>query len=888
MKVSYQWLKTMVDAPEDIKAFTSRLDLTGTAVEEVYTTGASLDGIVVGHILTREPHPDASTLWVTTVDVGEHNTGEDGAPAPLQIVCGAQNFVAGDKVPVALVGTVMPGGMAIKKAKLRGIESRGMNCSARELGLGEDHAGLLILPTTAPVGTPIAQYLGLSDTVIDLEITPNRPDCMSMLGIAREVGAVYALDYQLPPLALLSHLATTTSSCVELYSSAGAESNQAAVTSPDALPTGAPANTLVRVTVDDPVRCPRYTARVIKGVRIGPSPSWLVERITAAGARPINNIVDVTNYIMFELGQPLHAFDLATLATDATGRAHIVVRAATDGEHFTTLDGTDRTLTSDITVIVDGNAANGTGATVALAGVMGGRDSEVTDKTVDILLEAATFSTAHTSRTSRNLQLFSEAASRYERGVDAATCDDFSARAAALMAEVAGGTVCEGVVDAYPAPVTPPLLTFRVGRFQDFIGAPVPIADIVGILSRLGCHMACHDRADGTAPASALCHIMHGDGCAAELAAIDQRDVVLPVRPPSYRPDLEREVDLYEEVLRIWGMDRVTPTLPGGRGRIGERTVEQQRTQLIGEALRASGLNETMTYAFVAPTDLDSLHLHMPLEVHQQAVELINPMNSEQSVMRRSIIPGLLRSVAYNQSRGTANVHLYETGTVFFAAEGRKQPRERTMVAGIMAGSWTQASWNTPATPLDFFDGKGVIQNLLRELNIAKPRFKALDASAAPWLQPGRAAAVMAGSVSLGWLGEIHPLAAQAFEAAAPVTAFELDLKALLAAAQPARPYHDVPSYPSVDLDLALVVDEDVTAERITQAITSAAGPLLDTVHLFDVFRDAHKIGPGKKSLALSLTYRAPDRTLTLEEVEKIHAKVIKKATAATNAEIRA
>ncbi|MDR3052516.1 MAG: phenylalanine--tRNA ligase subunit beta [Coriobacteriales bacterium] len=856
MKVSCKWLKTMVDIPTDIAAFTNALDLTGTAVENVQTTGAQLDGIVVGHILTREAHPNADSLWVTTVDVGAHNVGEDGSPAPLQIVCGAQNFVAGDKIPVALLGTIMPNGIEIKKAKLRGVESRGMNCSARELGLGEDHAGLLILSPDAPVGVPIAQYLEQGDTVIELEITPNRPDCMSMLGIAREVGAVYNKPYTL-----------------------GREAALAAV--------GQPASNLVRVSIDDPERCPRYTARIIKGVRVGPSPAWLVERVTAAGARSINNIVDVTNYIMFELGQPLHAFDLDTLTKDAAGTAHIVVRAAACGEEFTTLDGIKRTLDPDISVIVDGNAAAGAGSTIALAGVMGGLHSEVTETTVDILLEAATFSSAHTSRTSRKLQLFSEASARYERGVDGATCESFSARAAALMVEVAGGEVCEGVVDVYPAPVVPKELSFRVSRFQGFIGAPIPVDDITTILVSLGCEVAiqaCHPeqseeprQTDATAIMDPA--VLRPD----EYLALDH--TVLSVTPPTYRPDLTREVDLYEEVLRIWGMERIPATLPGGRGRIGERTREQQRVTQIGAALRASGLNQTMTYAFGAPGDNDILK--MPFDERQQAVELINPMNSEQSVMRRSILPGLLRSVAYNQNHGVANVHLYELGTVFFAAEGRKQPKERQLVAGVLAGTWFDAGWNTVATALDFFDGKGVVEALLRELNISKIRFKALDAQAAPWLQPGRAAAVMAGSQQLGWIGELHPSACTAFEATAPVVAFELEVKALLAAAQPARPYKDVPQYPAIDLDVAVVVDESVSAVSIEQVITSAAGNLLDSVRLFDVYRDAEKIGAGKKSLALTLTYRAADRTLTSEEVDSLHQKVLRKLSGAVGAEIR-
>jgi len=729
-----------------------------------------------------------------------------------------------------------------------------MNCSPRELGLGDDHAGLMILPEDAPVGVSFAEYLGMADTVMDLEITPNRPDCMSMLGIAREVGAVYNLPYSIGHTII------------------------------DA-PCGMPVESLVHVTVEDTQRCPRYTARIIQGVKVGPSPKWLVECVTAAGARSINNIVDATNYIMFELGQPLHAFDLDTFVLDEQKRAHVVVRAADEGECFTTLDEVERKLTSDVTVIVDGNANHGAGATIALAGVMGGAASEITEATTNILLEAASFSPARTSRTSRNLQLFSEAAGRFERGVDAATCDEFSLRAANLIAEVGGGIVCQGVADIYPQPEPTPAIQLRVGRLYKVIGAQVPLTDIVGILTRLGCRMACHDPADGPAPKNSICHIMHGTDCVADMRADHTSEVVIPVKPPTWRPDLEREIDLIEEVLRIWGMERVEMTLPGGRGRIGLETAEQALSRRIGATLRALGLNETMTYAFASPDD--QTRLRMPLPDYQQAVELLNPIHVEHSVLRRSLIPGLLRSVAYNLKHGVDQVHLYEHGTVFATAEGRKLPKERSLVAGVLTGSWNEPSWNDPAVALDFYDGKGVIENLARELAIAHLRFKEYAACEATWLQPGRAAEVYAGSVKLGWLGEVHPSVAAEFEIALPVVAFELDKELLARAARPARDYKDVSLYPAVDLDLALVVAEETTAERITGVITSAAGSLLEELRLFDVYRDIERFGAGKKSLAFTLIYRAPDRTLTIEEVEKVHEKVLRKVVAATGAELR-
>ena len=822
MKVSLKWLSDYVDVPADTKAFCDRLDLTGTGVEGVEKTGAALDGVVVGHVETCEVHPDSDHMHVVTVNVG--------ADEPVQIVCGAPNIAAGIKVPVATVGAVLPGDFKIKKSKLRGVASAGMCCSRRELGMGADHEGIWVLPEDAPVGMPIADYAKLADTVLDLEITPNRPDCLSVAGFAREVGAMYQQNWTNP----LAHMAAKLVPAAD----------------------GAPMDEAVRVTIDDATRCPRYTARVIRGCKVGPSPDWMVERLAAIGQRSINNIVDVTNYILFLLGQPLHAFDLDKL-TGEDGRAHIVIRAAEDGEQLTTLDGEKRTLASDMTVI----ATPEQGA-VALAGVMGGLDTEVTDETVNIMLEAATFEAGRTSRTSRNLGLISESSLRYERGVDDHGIEERSAAAAALIVEVAGGTVSgaaandAGIVDEWPLVSEPVQLVFRIPRFCAMMGADIPRDFIVDTLARLGCQVA--------------------DGTDAD---------TLAVVAPTFRPDLVREIDLYEEVLRLWGMDRIPSTLPGGRERVGTRTAAEHVLDTVNDALRASGLNETMTYSFAEPGDLE--RLRMPADGLGEPVELINPLNADQSVMRQSIVPGLLRSVAYNQSRGVKNVQLYETGVVFYAHEGKKQPKEKRKVAGVLAGAMRDAGWNDAPAAFDFFDGKGAVENLARELALPKLRFKALAADEAPHLQPGRAAAVLSGGTELGWVGELHPLAVDAFEADAPVVAFELDVDALVKASRPARDYVDVPTFPAVSMDVAFVVDEAVTCEKLMQCMSSAGGKLLEDARLFDVYRDDERVGAGKKSMAFALTYRAPDRTLTSEEVDKAHERLVKKVSAATGAEVR-
>ena len=819
MKVSLKWLSEYVEVPEDLKAFCDRLDLTGTGVEGVERTGDIYDHVVTGQILEKEAHPDSDHMWVTKVDVGSANVDKKGNPEPLQIVCGAQNFNQGDHVVVATIGAVLPGDFKIKKSKLRGVVSCGMNCSARELGIGSDHDGIMILPKDAPIGMPLADYLNLSDTILDLEITPNRPDCLSMVGMAREVGAMYATDAKNP-----------------------LDEMEAALKEASDMPS---VDELASVTVKDVDRCPRYTARVIKNVKVGPSPDWLAERVTAAGARSINNVVDVTNYILFLFGQPLHAFDYDKLV-DETGKANVIVRAAKEGEKLQTLDGEELELTEDMTVIATPEKA------VGLAGVMGGFDSEVTDETTTILLEAATFEPGRTSRTSRNLGLISESSMRYERRVDDVEIDRMSAAAAQLLAEVSGGVVVPGVIDIYNTKTESETLEFRVPRFQAMMGETIPREFIVDMLQRLGCEVSAKE------------------------------EDTLKVVPPTFRPDLEREIDLYEEVLRLYGMDRIPSTLPGGPGRVGIKTEAQRIMDKINNTLRACGLNETMTYSFADPHELEQLR--MPTEGMGIPVELLNPLNAEQSVMRQSIIPGLMRSVAYNQSRGVHNIQLYETGVVFFGAEGKKSPKERNRLAAVMAGAM-----NDPASlNFDFFDGKGVIESLMRELALAKPRFKALSAEEAPHLQPGRAAQVLDGGTVLGWIGEIHPLACDTYEVQAPLVAFELDLDALIKCARPARDYVDVPVFPAVTMDVAFVVDEEVTHEQLLRCITSAGGKLLDTVQLFDVYRDEARLGAGKKSMAYALEYRAADRTLTTEEVDKQHARLIKKVCGATGAEVRA
>ena len=818
MRISYEWLKTMVDVPENPSDLVDEFVRTGTEVEAVERVGADLDHVVTAKVISKQPHPDSDHMYVCQVDVGEKNLGADGKPEPLQIVCGAQNFNEGDHIVTAMIGAVLPGDFKIKKSKLRGVASMGMNCSERELGLGNDHDGIIILPKDAPVGMDFTDYRGMSDTVIDCEITPNRPDCLSMCGMAVEVSAMLDEDTHIE----LPHV---QAEC------------------------GPDAHDLVDVAIDDAELCQRYTARVVRNVKIGPSPEWLARRVIAAGSRPINTVVDVTNYVMYLTGQPLHAFDLGKLA-ERDGKRHIVVRAAHEGEKLETLDGVERALTPDMAVITDdGKCA------VALAGVMGGMNSEIDENTTDVLLESATFSSGHVSRTSRNLDLMSEASIRYERQVDGANCANVAEIAAALFEQCCGAEVCPGTVDVYPVVVPAPVIDFRPDRARMLCGADVPDEFMATRLTRLGCKV--ESAAEGH----------------------------LTVTAPTNRPDLTREVDLIEEVCRLWGEGDITPTLPAAKNHAGGLTVEQRRVRLIGQTLRACGLSETSTYCFADPNDL--VKLGITDEGRGIPVKIINPLVADQSQMRQSMLPGLVRSVAYNLDHGVPNVALYEIGRVFYGHENKSQPDEPSFVAGVMAGKRADDAWNQKFGEYDFFDAKGAVESLLDALRLTKVRFKVAEPEQYPWLQPGRAAEVLSQGEVIGWVGNIHPANLQKVGVDVPVVAFELSVEHLLRLAKKELPYVDVPTLPGVTHDLAIVVDEDVTYEQLVQRITSAGGKLLADVRLFDVYRDRVRVGEGKKSMAFSLTYRAADRTLTSEEVEKAHEKLVNKVLRATGGEVR-
>ena len=816
MRVSYDWLKTMIDVPESPKELSDEYIRTGTEVEAIDVVGESYDHVVTAQVLEKTPHPDSDHMYVCKVSVGDKNVDAEGNPEPLQIVCGAQNFEAGDHIVTAMIGAVLPGDVKIKKSKLRGVVSMGMNCSARELGIGGDHSGIMILPEDAPVGMPFGEYYGSSDTVLDCEITPNRPDCLSMIGMARETGAIFDRDYhvELPSIKVETGRATADE---------------------------------LTVAIADEGLCDRYVARIVRNVKVGPSPDWMVKRLNSLGIRPHNNIVDITNYVMMLTGQPLHAFDLSTFV-ERDGKRSVVVRAAKQDEEFQTLDGENRVLDAGMGLITDGERP------VALAGVMGGMDSEITDDTVDVMVESACFNAGRTSHTSRDLSLISDASIRFERQVDETGCVDVANVTCALIEELAAGEVAPGYVDVYPAPKTIAPITLRYQRILDICGAPIERDFVERSLTRLGC-------------------------------TVESEGSDFQVTPPSFRPDLPREIDLIEEVLRLWGMGRVEATIPAAKNHIGGLTREQKLTRKVGQILRACGLNETTTFGFAAPGDLEKIH--MSADGRGCPVVLMNPLVAEQTEMRRSLLPGLLQSVAYNEAHGTANVHLYEIGSLFHGRENASLPRETQSVAGVLTGSWSDQTWNNTVDKLRFFAGKGIVEELLEQLRLPKVRFRVAEGEGYEFLQPGRAAEVLSGGTVLGWVGEIHPEAREAMDIDQIVVAFELDLDKLIKGAHNQENYHEFSPFPAVQHDLAIVVPDEVTCEDLLQRITSAGGKLLENVRLFDVYRDPARVGIGKKSMAFSLTYRSDDHTLTSDEVERAHSKIVTKVCKATGGEVR-
>jgi phenylalanyl-tRNA synthetase beta chain len=838
MRVSLRWLREYVDVDVPPEVLVERLDLSGTKVEALHRRGERLRGVVVGEVVAIEEHPDADNL--TLVDVRTRGAGsagpqdrrgagsagpqdrrgagsagpqdrrgagsagpQDADAGEERVVCGARNFSVGDRVAYATVGARL-GEQEITARVIRGQKSAGMLCSGAELGVSEEHSGILVLPPEAPLGEEVAHVLGLDDTIIELELTPNRPDCMSMIGIAREVAALLGRDLHMPV---------------------------------DDLVGSSEVGGRVSVEVEDERGCPRYLALEMDSVVVGPSPQWLAQRLLNAGLRPISNVVDATNYVMLETGQPLHAFDAANIKERT-----LVVRRARPGERLETLDGVERHLSTEDLLIADPARA------LAFAGVMGGADSEISDRTSEVILESAYFNPAAVAFTSRRHLLRTEASARFERGTDPNGVLFAARRAAKLIAQLAGARVAERVVDAYPAPIEPRPLRLRPARADAVLGAHIAPEEQVSNLRALGLGA----RADGEE---------------------------ISVSVPTWRPDLTREIDLVEEVGRLAGYARLPSTVPFGSK--GGLSAQQAADRALRRTLAGLGVTEAWTTSFGSPADLDALGLP-PTHPARNLVELANPTSRQYPAMRTTLLPGLLGAAAHNLRQRVDGVAFFEVARVYVPV-GEKLPDERSLLGMVFAGQRAPQTWSSAARTWDFFAAKGIVEAVGVALGAPESSFEPIVEM--PW-HPTRAASVLLGETVVGALGEVHPDVCDRFDVAPGTVACELALAAFYESLPGRARAESPPRYPGVYVDVALVVDDDTPARLVGDLVTSVGAPELTAARLFDVYR-GDQVPPGRKSLAFALEMRSPERTLTDAEAHAVRDRIVDEARRRVGAELR-
>lgn len=800
MRVSLNWLKEYVDVDAPVDDIVRRLTFSGIEVEGVETSGLDYHDVVVGEIRSVERHPNADKLSVCGVFDGVKER---------RVVCGAPNAAVGEKAPLALAGAVLAGGMKIADRAVRGVQSEGMLCAEDELGLSKDHAGILILDRNAVAGTPFGDIAGKPDTILSLEITWNRPDCLSMIGIAREIAALYGKKLKLPPV--------------------------------DFAEAGGDVSSRVSVTIEDSAGCPRYTGRVFDGVRIGPSPFWMQRRLVAAGMRPISNVVDITNYVMLECGHPLHAFDYE-LVSDRK----IVVRRAKPGEKMATLDGVARNITPDMLLIADGKRP------VALAGVMGGAGSEICPQTRSLLLESATFNAAGIRRTSSALGLSTESSYRFERGVDAMTVEWASRRAGSLLVAWSGAKAVAGVVDVFSGKPAERRIICRFARVNSLLGTDVPGYRVREILESLGFVVE-----SGTA-----------DGCT--------------VRVPSFRGDVTVEADVIEEIVRMYGLDKVAATEPAAR--LCTDIDDRPARALIGcrNVLAGLGLSEIVNYTFLSERLLDIFSR----EDKDIRLVLPNPVSSDYAAMRNSLAPQMVETLGRNMSRQCDTAGLFEIGKVF----RRESPGGRIMewsrvCIGLMGKiGRTGMDRRKPVAQEEMFLWlKGVVAELLTEQKVAGFVFKRASEG---WAEDGWAVEVTRDGEKIGILGLLSAGLRREWRMQEPVGVAELDLNPLLANADRHERVRRPPEFPSVKRDVAMVVSSGVTHEDVMAVIHGNAPAELTSCELFDIY-EGKGIGEGKRSLAYSLVFRSRERTLTDEEANKLHEGIKNRLRSELKAEIR-
>ncbi|GHH97245.1 phenylalanine--tRNA ligase subunit beta [Neobacillus kokaensis] len=791
MFVSYKWLQDYIDLTGvSASELAEKITKSGIEVEGVEILNEGIKGVVVGHVLEREQHPNADKLNKCLVDIG--------AEEPVQIICGAPNVDKGQKVAVATVGAKLPGNFKIKKAKLRGEESNGMICSLQELGMEgkivpkEYVEGIFVFPADAEVGTNALALLNRDDEVLELGLTPNRSDCLSMLGVAYEVAAILGREVKLPETSLE--------------------------------PSNEKASDYVKVVVEAREDNPLYVAKIIKNVKIAPSPLWMQTRLMSAGIRPHNNVVDITNYILLEYGQPLHAFDY-----DRLGSKEILVRRAQDGEKFTTLDDVERTLTSDHLVITNGTEP------VALAGVMGGANSEVTEDTTTVLLEAAYFNGQTVRKASKDHGLRSEASARFEKGVDPNRVRIAGERAAYLMAKYAGGKVLEGAAEVDTLTVEPAVVSITLEKINRVLGTELEMSQVKEIFDRLQFE-----------------------------ASVDGNTIT--VTAPTRRGDIRIEEDLVEEVARLFGYDNIPMTLPVGSSTPGKLSAYQKKRRIVRQYLEGAGLYQAVTYSLTSEDKAAQYALEK-----REAIRLAMPMSEDRSVLRLSILPQLLEVVKYNSARQNDSLAVYETGNVFLANGADALPDEKEHMAAAITGLWTNHSWQGEKKPVDFFVLKGILEGLFAKLGITE-KVDYVQAQV-DGLHPGRTAEIKLNGSVIGFIGQVHPSVQKDLDLK-DTYVFELSLKAILEEETEDLHYVAIPRFPSITRDIALVANKETVSGALKNIILEAGAPLLKEAQVFDLY-EGDKMEEGKKSIAFSLKYADPERTLTDEEVTKVHEKVL-------------
>lgn len=798
MKISLNWLRDYVDVTLDPDDLAHRLTMLGLEIESVDRPGEAIRNVVIGKILSIDPHPDADKLVVCRTDVGE---GE-----PLQIVCGARNMKPGDKVPTAKIGGVLPGGFEISRRKMRGIESQGMMCSGKELGLSDDHSGLLILDAAAPIGADAVAHLGLDDVIYEIEVTPNRNDWASMIGVARELAASLETTLRLPEFTL--------------------------VESPPE------AERLSSVQIENPDLCPRYAGRVLTEVKVGPSPEWLCRRLIAAGQRPINNIVDITNYVLLETGHPLHAFDYQTLNEN-----RIVVRTARAGESIATLDGETRALSPEMLVIADATRP------VALAGVMGGAETEVGENTTQVFLESAYFAPVSIRRTAKALGMMTEASQRFQRGADPEMARYALDRAAFLMQELAGARTALGVLDNYPRPPEERRIRLRYARTHAMLGAePAPETQ-----------KACLERLGFVPDAS------------------DAESCTFCV--PTWRHDCTQEADLIEEVARLYGYDLIEPTIPAVRHTEQVFAPNDGRLRRLRRALAGYGLSELVGMTFSSSADVAAVGLS---GAYLDMVALQNPLSENLAAMRSTLFPGMVRAVQTNIRYGRRDVRAFELGPVYRPAPERELPEQTLRLGLVLTGNAEEPHWSRPVRTADPYDITGLIQAVGEYFGAS------LACTAAPFdaFDPDVSAQVTLNGRAIGWAGSLAPAVRKTWDIEQPVFLAELALEPLLGIPETPVLFAPIPAYPPSLRDIAVLVDQSVPAGALVDAARSAGGKLLQRVDVFDVYT-GKQVPAGKKSIALSLVFQSPERTLTDKATQKAWDAILRRLQDDFGAQLR-